>query len=154
MLTNGASLPAVYQSDAEAPASHPSAVFPRRCLHSGRGQTLAGSTVTRNHEFLTHAPAFCLTRPPRSPIFVIRLIFFALVWLTVNKSQTTFNPMATLSINITWKETFHLKAPFPLTEFKGKDYVCTSCWVIGAQRSTGRAVRNFIKPIFQLKLQI
>lgn len=55
MLTNGPGLPAVYQRDAEAPASHPSAVFPRHCLHSGRGQTLPGSTVTRNHEFLTHA---------------------------------------------------------------------------------------------------
>lgn len=55
MLTNGAGLPAVYQRDAEAPASHPSAVFPRHCLHSGRGQTLTGSNVTRNHEFLTHA---------------------------------------------------------------------------------------------------
>lgn len=55
MLTNGAGLPAVYQRDAEAPASHPSAVFPWHCLHSGRGQTHTGSTVTRNHEFLKHA---------------------------------------------------------------------------------------------------
>lgn len=69
MLTNGAGLPAVYQRDAEAPASHPSAVFPRHCLHSGRGQTLPGSTVTRNHEFLTHADdaQFVSRGPPWPP---------------------------------------------------------------------------------------
>lgn len=69
MLTNGAGLPAVYQRDAEAPASHPSAVFPRHCLHSGRGQTLPGSTITRNHEFLTHADdAQFVSRGPPCPL--------------------------------------------------------------------------------------
>lgn len=111
MLTNGAGLPAVYQRDAEAPASHPSAVFPRHCLHSGRGQTLPGSTVTRNHEFLTHAddaqsvprgPPWSPTRQtssshrlysPQSFFFFLRMLVRGAVniWHTARRYRTAFS---------------------------------------------------------------
>lgn len=134
MLTNGAGLPAVYQRDAEAPASHPSAVFPRHCLHSGRGQTLPGSTVTRNHEFLTHADdAQSVSRgpplAPQSPNLLLPSSLLAPIFLFFSlyvgsggcqhMAHCTPLPHGYLLLS-------HQKQPIPPATFKGVGL----CWLI------------------------
>lgn len=56
MLTNGQRTPVVDQRGAETQASHPSALFPRHCLHSGRGQIGASATVTRHYTWHMYPP--------------------------------------------------------------------------------------------------
>lgn len=132
MLTNGAGLPAVYQRDAEAPTSHPSALFPRHCLHSGRGQTLTGSNVTRNHEFLTHAddaqsvsrgPPAPHPKPPPPIVFTCPNFFFFPPYVGSTGCQhmahCTALPHSYLLLS-------HQKQPIPPATFKGVGL----CWPI------------------------